>query len=151
MHPPPPPPPPHIPMQKDHISMLKILQSMWEFGGWWKCLNNSACTKSISRQHVEAGHYMGEEEYGTVINATLLPATETRTLQGSTCTFNSTDLSLASSTMALRFLAGLGSEWDSFRDLVLFELRLVLGRFEERGLLRRRNLGIVVVDNLGQN
>ena len=36
-----------IPMQKDHIHMLKILQSMSEFGGLWKHQNNPACTKSV--------------------------------------------------------------------------------------------------------
>ena len=36
-----------IRMQKDYIRMLKILQSMSEFGGLWKHPNNPACTKSV--------------------------------------------------------------------------------------------------------
>ena len=41
-------PPMCICMQKDHISMLKILQSMSKFGGLWKQQNNPACTKNDS-------------------------------------------------------------------------------------------------------
>ena len=43
----------HTRMQKDHIHMLKILQSMSEFGRLCKQQYNPACTKSVSLHNVK--------------------------------------------------------------------------------------------------
>ena len=62
-------PPMCICMQKDHVSMLKILQSTSKFGGLWKQQNNPACTKNDSNGQLWGQWSLTEEEEAkTVIN-----------------------------------------------------------------------------------
>ena len=51
-----------IHIQKDHICVLKILQSMSELNRLWKHQNNTAYAECLHLQNVEDEHYIQEED-----------------------------------------------------------------------------------------
>ena len=60
---------------RSHISRLELLQSTIELGGLRKHPDNPACTRSVSPQTQEAGHYTEEEEE-SACNILCLPVAE---------------------------------------------------------------------------